>query len=297
MVKHKPQPFDIINTILQLLLACVFIYPFIYIISISISDTFAVGLGLVKFLPIGFQLDAYRIVLRDTTIWSGYANSILYTVTGTALSLLLCSLPAYVLATSEFRFKKSFTAVFVITMFFNGGIIPTFLVVRNLGLLDSIWAIIIPPALSAWNIILFRTNFKSIPISLIESAKMDGASHVWIFTKLTVPLSKAIFAVIGLFIFVAAWNSYFPALLYLTSQDKQPLMIVLRKYIVMQNMRGIMERSIGTGKGLGDNYDYEGLLRSIRMTTVVVSVLPVLMVYPFMQKFLAKGILVGSIKG
>ena len=111
------------------------------------------------------------------------------------------------------------------------------------------------------------------------------------------PLSKAIFAVIGLFIFVAAWNSYFPALLYLTSQDKQPLMIVLRKYIVIQNMRGIMERSIGMGKGLGDNYDYEGLLRSIRMTTVVVSVLPVLMVYPFMQKFLAKGILVGSIKG
>jgi putative aldouronate transport system permease protein len=207
--------------------------------------------------------------------------------------MLACSLPAYVLTTKEFKHKGAFTAYFSATMFFNGGMIPLFLVIRALGLWDSIWAIVVPPALSAWTIILYRTNFRQIPESLSEAAKMDGASHGWIYIKLVLPLSKAIIAVLSLFAFVGYWNAYFPALMYLTSQDKQPLMIVLRKYVVVGNMRGTMESLIAS---MGKLYEMTGMERALKMATIFVAILPVVVIYPFIQKYMTKGTLVGSIK-
>ena len=291
MVKNTA--FDYINLTALFALLAVFILPVLHIFSISLSDGSAILRGQVRFWPVGLQLDAYTIILRNAVIWQGYRNSIVYSGTGTALTMLLCSLPAYVLTTKEFKAKKLFTAYFAITMFFNGGIIPLFLVIRSLGLLDSIWAIVLPPALSAWTIILYRTNFKQIPDSLIEAAKMDGASHGWIYIQVVLPLSKAIIAVLSLFAFVGYWNTYFPALMYLTSQDKQPLMIVLRKYVVEGNLRGNMEHLIAS---MGKVYDPMGLERSLKMATIFVSILPIILIYPFIQKHLAKGILVGSIK-
>ena len=294
MVKQRFGLFDAANYAFLLLLTAGFVFPFLYVFNLSISSSFLIANGTFKFLPVGINLDAYKVILQSRSIWTGYANSVLQSVVGTLLTLILCSLPAYVLTAREFRHKKAYTIFFVATMFFNGGIIPTFLVIQKLGMLDTIWAIVIIPALSAWNIILFRTNFKEIPDSIIESAKIDGANHFWIYLKLVVALSKPIFAVLAIFSFVAIWNSYFPALLYLTSQDKQPLMIVLRKLVVVGNVRGDTEWIITQ---LGQTINPLGLQRSMKMATIMVSVLPIVLIYPFMQKYLSKGILVGSIKG
>lgn len=294
MVKQRFGLFDVVNYSILLLLTAGFILPFVYVLSLSISDSFLIANGTFKFLPVGITLDAYAVILRSPSLWSGYFNSILYSTVGTILTLVLCSLPAYVLAAKEFKPKRLFTIFFAVTMFFNGGIIPSFLVIRNLGMVDTLWAIVIPPALSAWNIILFRTNFKEIPESIIESAKIDGANHFWIYLKLVVALSKPIFAVLAIFSFVAIWNSYFPALLYLTSQDKQPLMILLRKFVVVGNLRGDTEQLVTR---FGTKINALGLERSMKMATIVVSVLPIILIYPFMQPYLAKGMMIGSIKG
>jgi len=293
MIKQKTGLFDIINISLLCLLLLIFIYPFLYMISVSISDTFAIARGEVVLYPVGFQLQAYKAVFRNTTIWRGYMNSFLYAGLGTILTIIICSLPAYVLTVKEFKHKKIFTTFFVITMFFSGGIIPLFLVIRNLKLLDTMWSIVIPPALSAWSIILFRTNFKQIPDSLTEAAKIDGANHIWVYAKVIIPLSKAILAVVAIYSFVGYWNSYFPALMYLTSAEKQPLMIVLRKFVVVGNFRGEMEVTLNE---LGEKQDGIGLQRSIKMAIVLVSILPVITIYPFLQKYFISGFMIGGVK-
>jgi putative aldouronate transport system permease protein len=285
--------FDILNYTLLFILMAMFAFPFLYVFFLSISDSFAISSGAFVFLPVNANLDAYSMVFRNAQIWLGYFNSVLYSVSGTLLTLIVCSLPAYVLSTHEFKPKRLFTVFFAITMFFSGGIIPTFLVIRELGLLDTVWSIIIIPALSAWNIILFRTNFKQVPESLIESAKIDGAGHFWIYSRLIMPLSKPIIAMLAIYAFVGIWNSYFPALLYLTSPEKQPLMIVLRRYVVAGTLRGPFESLMST---INKPINGGGFERQIKMATIMISVLPVIMLYPFMQKYLGKGIMIGAIK-
>ena len=286
--------FDYLNAFLMILLLGTFAFPLLYVVFLSVSDTFKIANGTFQFWPVGFQLSGYAAVFKNSMIWRGFANSFMYSAAGTVLTLILCSLPGYVLSSNDFKAKRTFTVFFAITMFFNGGIIPTFLVVSKLGLLDTIWPIIIFPSLSCWNIILFRTNFKQIPDALLESAKIDGASHFWIYAKLVVGLSKPIFAVVSIFAFVQIWNQYFPALLYLTSQDKQPLMIVMRKYVVDGNMRGLME-NITTQ--MGKTIEPDGFARSVKMSAIIVSIFPILGLYPFMQRFMGKGIMIGSLKG
>ena len=293
MVRSRFSVFDLVNMILSLLALAVFTLPFLYVLFMSISDTFLIANGTFKFFPAGFQLDSYAAILSSKNVWTGFLNSFIYSTVGTILTLVLCSLPAYVLTTKEFKFKRSFTVFFALTMFFDGGIIPAFLVMRGLGLIDTLWAIVIPPALSAWNIILFRTNFKEVPTSLIESAKMDGAGQFWIYAKVVVPLSKPVFAVLSIFSYVAIWNSYFSALLYLTSPSKQPLMIVMRKLLISENIRGNVETFINK---MGKVIDIRGFTQSTKMAMIIVSIAPVIMIYPFMQRHLASGFLVGAIK-
>jgi len=260
-------------------------------INISISDSHEIVNGTVYLIPKGIQFNAIEAVLKTKTIWRGYANSVLYASTGTLLSLILGTTAAYVLTVKNFKAGKYIMIFFTVTMFFNGGMIPTFLIIKKLGLLDTIWAIVILPSLSAWNIILFRTNFKGIPKALIDSARIDGANHFWIFGKVVIPLSKAIIATLGLFAVVAQWNSFFPALLYLTSQSKQPLMMVLRKLVITGNFRG-EEMVSGFKAGMNEI----GFTRSIQMSVILISLGPTIFVYPFVQKYFAKGVLVGSIK-
>ena len=288
----KMKIFDVFLYCTLTILLVICIYPFVYMINISISDSHEIANGTVYLIPKGIQFNAIEAVLKTKTIWRGYANSVLYAATGTLLSLILGTTAAYVLTVKGFKAGKYIMIFFTVTMFFNGGMIPTFLIIKKLGLLDTIWAIVILPSLSAWNIILFRTNFRGIPKALIDSARIDGANHFWIFGKVVIPLSKAIIATLGLFAVVAQWNSFFPALLYLTSQDKQPLMMVLRKLVITGNFRG--EEMIS---GLKVGMNEMGFTRSIQMSVILISLGPTIFVYPFVQKYFAKGVLVGSIKG
>ena len=279
--------------IILVMIAC--LYPFIYILSVSLSDTDAVANQKVYLYPIGFQLDAYKIVMNNDSLWRGYVNSVVQSTLSTLITLILCSLAGYVLSVHLFKYKRAFMVFFIITMFFNGGIVPTYLVISKLGLIDTIWAIVIPPALGAWYIILFRVNFRQVPASLTEMAQMDGASHVWIYSKVMIPLCKAVFAVVAIYAFVNVWNSYFPPLLYLTSQDKMPLPIVIRKFTGAEVLRGDIETDIILAMG-GRVYNALGLERSIKMATVIMSIGPIVFLYPLLQKYFNKGILVGSIK-
>jgi len=270
------------------------LYPFLYIINIALSDSHEITNGTVYIIPKGINLNAFKVILRTTTIWRGYFNSLLYVTVGTLLTIVLCSLAGYVLSVKDYKYRKIIMAFFAVTMFFSGGIIPTFLVIRSLGLIDSIWAVTIPGALSAWTIILFRTNFKYIPKDIIDSARIDGAGHFWIYARIIMPLSKSIIATLGLFTIVAYWNSYFPALMYLTSDYKQPLMIILRKLVITDNVRGEMESIIGSV--IKADMDGIGFSRSIKMASMLLSLGPIIFIYPMIQKYFERGVLVGSIK-
>jgi putative aldouronate transport system permease protein len=261
--------------------------------AISVSDPAEVGRNSVVLWPKGFNFQSYRRVFEEGQIMISYWNSIRYTALGTAFVLIIGCLTAYPLSLQKFRAKRFLTVLFTITMFFNGGLIPTFMVIRNLGLLDTIWAVTLPAAFSFWNIIILRTNFQSIPKELIESAYMDGASDVHILVRIVIPLSKAILATIALFASVGLWNAFFGPLLYLSSPDMQPLTILLRRILVANeslsdtDMAGMDADPIMTlGRTLG-----------LRMAVIFVTIGPIVLVYPFAQKFFVKGALVGSVKG
>lgn len=286
--------FDLFLYFMIGILFVICLYPFLYIVNVAISDSHMVTNGSVYLIPKGINFNAISTVLKSKMIGSGYLNSILYTSVGTLMTLILCSTAGYVLNVREFRIKKLVMMFFALTMFFNGGLIPSFLIIRDLKLLDSIWAVTIPGALSAWNIILFKTNFKYIPKEIMDSARIDGAGHFMIYSMIVIPLSMAIIATIGLFTIVGYWNSYFPALLYLSSQDKQPLMIVLRKLVIVENMRGEFEKLIASA--LSKNVDGIGFSRSLKMASILISLSPIIIIYPFLQKYFVKGVLVGSLK-
>jgi len=277
-----------------IILMIICLYPFLYIINISLSDSHEVTNGAVYLIPKGINFNAFKVIFRTSTIWRGYFNSLLYVTVGTVMTILLCSSAGYVLSVKDYKYRKVIMAYFAVTMFFSGGIIPTFLVIRSLGLIDSIWAVTIPGALSAWTIILFRTNFKYIPKDIIDSARIDGAGHFWIYARIIMPLSKSIIATLGLFTIVAYWNSYFPALMYLTSDYKQPLMIILRKLVITDNVRGEMESIIGSA--IKADMNGIGFSRSIKMASMLLSLGPIIFIYPMIQKYFERGVLVGSIK-
>lgn len=291
--------FDVVNVIFLTLFTLSIVYPFVYMFSISISDPYEVGLMNVKLLPKGFNLLAYQTVFKDKSILLAYYNSIRYTVVGTIVTLLMNSLAAYALSRPNFRTKNFFVIVFTIPMFFNGGMIPNFLNIRNLHLLDTMWAVIFP-AVGMWNIILLRTNFKQIPASLSESAFMDGANDWYIFFKVILPLSKSILATIAVFAAVGYWNNYFTPLLYLSDPDMAPLPIILRRILVSKEVMAGGEATATLLSGASDaekNIMTNGMYSSLRMATIFVTIGPIILVYPFAQKYFVKGVMVGSIKG
>lgn len=285
-----------IYVILTLLIFACF-YPFLYVFSVSISDSVPVASGHVKLLPIGFDTFAYETILGDRTIIRAYANTILYAVSATALTLLLTSLTAYPLALRHFYGRHVLTVFFTVTMFFTGGLIPTFLLIRNLGMLDTIWAIILPGALGMWNIIILRTNFQALPDELREAAYIDGFGNWRILFRIVLPLSKPILATIALFTLVGQWNNFFGPLLYLNSPDKYPLQIILRKLIIIGEMRGEYLESQANELSDAGQSDMLGFYESLKMAAIMVSIGPIIAVYPFIQKYFVKGVLVGSVKG
>ena len=282
--------FEVCNFIFMILLCGVMLYPFIWTASASLSNSGAVAAGQVTLLPVGFTTSAYQSVLGYAKVWTAYGNTLWYTVMGTLVSLVLTICGAYPLSRSDFYGKGVFVFFITLTMIFSGGLIPSFLVNKALGLYNSRWAIILPGALSTMNMIIMRTFFQNIPDALEEAATIDGCSDFQILIKIILPLSTASIMTIGMFYAVGYWNSWFSALIYLRDADKYPLQLVLRQ-IVLQNqvldLQGI-ESATDADRMTGE---------SIKYAVVMVATIPILMVYPFVQKYFGKGVMIGSIKG
>lgn len=282
-----------INNILLLLLLIIVVYPLIYIVSCSFSSGAALSSGKVKLLPVDFTLDSYIEVFKYKAIWTGYRNSIIYTVVGTALSVALTMLAAYPLSRDDFRGRKIFMWLFLFTMMFSGGMIPTYLLIKNLGMLDTIWSVILPGSVVAYNVIVARTFFKqSIPKELYEAASIDGCSDFGFFTRVVLPLSKPIIAVLALWVAVSLWNSYFQPMLYINTESKMTLQQVIRKILIMSQVN-LNAASVDPEVLARNAY----LSQMLKYGTIVISSLPLMILYPFVQKYFAKGMLVGSVKG
>lgn len=285
--------FDTLNTIFMCLFLLVMLIPILHVVFVSISDPEEVIKGGLFLYPKGFNLKGYEAVFRDPRIISSYANTILYAVTNTAVTLFFTALTAYPLSISNFVLKKQVTIFLTITMFFGGGMIPTYMLMRNLHLINNRLVMIIPFCVGAYNVILFRTFFQGIPSSLREAALMDGAGEYRILFRIILPLSKAILATVGLFTIVGKWNDWFSAMLYLNSESKMPVQMILRQLLFNSQL-------------LGTNPDEmtKQLLRNsavvaenIKFAAIVITMLPIVCIYPFLQKYFAKGVFVGTIKG
>lgn len=283
--------FNVFNVIILTLLALVTFYPFWQVVCGSFSDggILMQHRGLLLF-PKGFNLSAYDAVFKNRMIATGFMNSIIILVGGTFLNLVLTCLGAYVLSRKNVYWNATFMKIITITMFFGGGIIPRYLLIaKTLGLNNSLLALILPSAISAYNLIVMRVSFSEIPISLIESAQLDGASHAYILAKIVIPLSKAILAVIALWYAVAHWNAWFAASVYIRDRGKYPLQLVLREILIQNSaMAG------GDGSDHNDKY-FVG--ETIKYATITVSTVPILLVYPYLQRYFVKGVMVGAVKG
>lgn len=287
--KRKIKLGTIVNYLLLALLAFVCLYPFLNVLAYSVSGYNAVLSNRVTIYPIDFTLEAYRQILGRTQIWMAMHTTVLITLVGTLLSLVLTVFAAYALSRQDLPGRKVFTVIILFTMYFGGGMIPTFLVVKGVGLYDMLGALFIPQSINVFNFIVMRTFFRNLPESLEEAARIDGASHMQSLVKIILPLSLPILATIGLFYAVGYWNSYFDALLYIQSPEKYTLQLRLRGLLFGEelNNSGANLEGIGT----------QVMTQSLKMATVAVSTIPILIVYPWLQKYFVKGVMIGSVKG
>lgn len=280
----------VLRTILLCFIIFVTLYPFIHMVAVSFSGKMAVMSGEVTFYPKDFSLDVMKHVFGDMRIWVAYKNTLLYVIVGTAIALVFTTSGAYALSKRErCPFSKVVNILLVITMFFSGGMIPAYLAMTWLQLDNTIWAIVLPPAVSAWNIILMRTFFMNFPAEIEESGKMDGLNDLGVLWYLVLPTSSAILATIGLFVAVSHWNSFFAPMIYLKDMNRQPLQIILRE-IILQSSSTDQDVVLGNA---AENISENG----IKYATIIVSILPIILVYPFLQKYFVKGVMIGSVKG
>lgn len=289
MKKKKLSVGQVVNYILLLVLAFVCLYPFLNVIAYSLSGYNAVLSGKVTFYPIDFTLSAYQQILGKTQIWNSMRTTVLVTLMGTGLSLILTVFASYALSRNDLPGRKFLTGMILFTMYFGGGMIPTFLVVKGVGLYDTLGALFIPQAVNVFNFIVMRTFFRNLPESLEEAARIDGASYMQVLVKFVLPLSLPIIATIGLFYAVGYWNTYFDALLYIQDPNKYTLQLRLRSLLFGEelNNSGVNLEGLGT----------QVMTQSLKMATVAVSTIPILIVYPWLQKYFVKGVMVGSVKG
>lgn len=283
--------FNIINTIIMIGVIGITLFPILHVFAASISETIYIQQGKVGIFPRGFSLQAYKNVMKYPMIGMAYLNTILYTSVGTVLSVVLTACAAYPLSRPRWYGQKFFLFLIIFPMLFNGGIVPTFLVVRTVGLYNSRWAIILPTAIYSFYTLIMRTFFQQIPYEIEESAIIDGASRIQCLFKMIFPLSKAGLVTIGLFYAVGLWNSYFPALIYLKDRAKYPIQLILREIVVLSN---ITEELSATRDMLAaDAVAGEAL----KYAAIFVTILPIMAVYLWVQKYFVKGVLLGSIKG
>lgn len=287
--------FIIINSILLTLIFISVAYPLIFILSASISSPDALYRGEVWLFPVDITFEGYKRVMANKDIWMGYRNTIFYTIAGTLINLAVTIPCGYVLSRKEYRFRIPITVIFTFTMFFQGGLIPTYLIIDSLGLVNTIWVMLLPGAANMVYIIIARTYIKSnIHESLWESAAMDGCSHTRFLFRIVLPLSKPIMAVLALFYGVIHWNSYFNALIYLSDRELVPLQLILREILIINDMGASDMMSIDDAQIAAKMLRLKDL---VKYAVMVVSALPLLIIYPFLQKYFTKGVMMGAIKG
>ena len=281
--------FDIVNYTLLTLIMLIVLYPVLYIVAASFSDPQAVVSGEVFILPVRPTLRGYKAVFKNKKILTGFANSVYYLVVGTLLNLVMTMLCAYPLSRKEFYGRGIFTGIGVFTMFFDAGIISNYMVVQSAGLMNSIWAIILPGAINVWYMIIMRTFFSDIPEELFESARLDGANDLTIFVKMVLPLSKAVLATMVLFYAVGFWNQWLQPLIYLNDRSRFPMQLILRNIV--------LGTDAALSKSMSASADMATMSLNIKYAVIFITILPILMVYPFVQKYFVKGVMVGSVKG
>ena len=277
----------------MILLSVLMLYPFLFVLSASLSSSSHVSRGLVGIFPRGFNLDAYRAVFQYEYIWTGYRNTLLYTGVGTMINLFMTIAGAYPLSRKQFYGRGVFTFFIAVTMFFSGGLIPTYLIMMNYGLLNTFWVMVIPGAINTWNLIIMRTFFQNIPTELEEAAVIDGCSEIGVLLRIILPLSIASIMTIGMFYAVGHWNAWFSAFIYLRDQNRYPIQLWLRLIVLQNQINDIQSIHAGTVDVGAENL----ISDTIKYAVIIVAAAPILCVYPFIQKYFVKGVMIGSIKG
>lgn len=282
--------FDTFNYVFLIFLMIITIYPVVYVVLASLSDSNQLmAHSGILLRTLGFNADAYSAVLANPNIISGYGVTIFTVLVGTFLNVFFTSIGAFILSRKNYPFNKILTVMILFTMYFSGGMIPRYLFINDtLNMGNSIWALLLPGLISTYNLIVMRTNFQSIPDSLEESAKIDGANDIVILFRIILPLSKAIIAVMVLMYGVSRWNAWFDAMLFIRDRGLYPLQIILREILISNSTDSMISGSAG---------DVEAIGESIKYATIVVSTAPILCVYPFIQKYFTKGVMIGAVKG
>lgn len=287
--RKKFNLFDIFNYVFLFLMGIITLYPFLYVLTISLVPQGVYLKGGLFLYPTEISLEAYKVVFNDRFVYSALMSSVIITVAGTALNLILTSMAAYVLSKNDLKGNKIIMRLFIFTMYFSGGMIPSYLLMNQLHLIDTYWAVILSGTVSTYYILVMRTFFANLPASMEEAALIDGASDITVLVKIILPLSKPVLAALGLFFAVGHWNSYFTPMIYLNSRNKWTLQIVLRE---------ILFETTSSIKGDMDGVASEGIkvVAPLRMATVIVSIIPIALVYPLLQKHFVKGVLIGAVK-
>ena len=283
--------FDVMNYVILTICLLIVAYPLYFIVIASISDPVDVNAGKVFLYPVKVTLDGYRRILEYDSFFTGYRNTLMYTLVGTTVNMALTVPAAYALSRKDLVGRNFFMMLITFTMIFSGGLMPTYLLVRDLNMLDTTWALVVPVAVSAWNLIVARTFFQqTIPDDLLEAAQLDGATNVQFFARIVLPLSKPIIAVLILFYAVSHWNSYSNALYYLRTTGKYPLQLVLRSILFENSMNDMVDdaANLAAQMRLGD---------LIKYGVIIASSLPLLILYPFLQRYFIQGIMIGAVKG
>lgn len=287
--------FGVFNVAFMLVLLAFFLYPLLNMISISMSDEYAVLRADITFFPKGLNLKAYELIFKTSDIWKSTANSFFVAIVGCVSSLVILTIAAYPLAFGDFYGKKLFNVMILFTMWFSGGLIPTFLTIIQLGLHDSLWALIINGMLSAYNVVIVRSYFSSIPLSIVESARIDGANDYRILFRLIVPLSKPVLATVSLWVIAMHWNDYLNPLIFLSSRENYTLQLTLKE-LVLNAESSIFNISLGS-EGRATTSGAMALGQQMRNAVLVISMIPMLVLYPFIQRFFIGGVMLGSVKG
>ena len=288
----QDKTFDIVNVAIMVLLLCVYIWPIWFVIIASFSDPMEVQLGKVLFLPSKLSIQSYIELINRSSIWTGYRNSLIYLVSGTFLDMVFTICAAYPLSRKDFMLRRPVMVFLLITMYFSGGLIPMYMLVKALGLINTIWCILLSGVLSVYNILIMRSYFmNSIPSALQEAAVLDGANSYQYLIKVVLPLSKPVLAVIALYNAVGRWNDYYTALVYIHNEDMYPLQLVLREIL-----DSVTAKSTDITNNL-DMTDQVKLAQSLKYSSIIVATIPIMLIYPFVQKYFVKGVMIGAVKG